>query len=644
MSVKRVAPGQWNSPISAAMIATKSRRLSEPIPFKGGLYYLETIPSESARTSIIYYANGETVNLLPPPFSVRSRVYEYGGGAYTVHQDGLYFVNADDQRIFALDFRFGRITPLTSVNSLRYGDLVLDRTHRRLITVTENHDDSLEPELQISAIDLSSGAVDPIVTGADFYAAPTLSNDGQYLAWLEWSFPDMPWDHTRLMAGRIARNGELTDVALVAGQEPEALFQPAFALNDELHVVSDRRDGRWNLYRVDSRSRDTLKPALKQNGECGRPQFLLGMRTWAQLANGGYGAAITRNGLWAYEEYDRDGNFSASPLPTLTQIDQVRRGSTGTAIVGGGPNEPRGIWYRERHDCEFSCIRRSIELDIDSRFISRPEPFSFPTRDGEGAHALWYPPTNPYHTWNGAVPVRLRCHGGPTAAAETCLDPGVLYWTSRGFGVVQLNYRGSSGYGRDYREKLYGNWGLLDVSDAKDVIAYLITNGTAIPGQCVIAGSSAGGLTVLNALAGDTPFSAGCSYYGVADLEALMRDTHKFEAHYGDKLIGPLPDAALLFRERSPLTQAGRIKVPTLFFQGEDDAIVPPTQTRSIANILRDQGTPVAVYFFEGEGHGFRQPKTIEMTLSLEYAFYAQIFGWPLPKDTHSPKILNFAS
>lgn len=609
----------WPSPLDTDTVAAGARKLAEPLVGRNALYWLAGLPEEGGRTTIMCKQGDEPPrSLLPASCSAGSRVNEYGGGVYTVAPDGtVWFVNGDDQALCRV--KDGAVEQVFQQDDLALGDLARDERHERLLAVAERTGEA--PGQFLAAVG-RDGRLQTLAEGADFYAAPRPSPDGRRLVWLEWSNPDMPWDATRLVGADVAQDGTLQNIHHIAGGTDESLAQPEWDGEGNLFIVSDRGEGFWNLHRVTDSG---LVRVRRSVAECARPAFQFAQNMVALQPGDGYLLAEAAKGTWRLVE-SRDGD-AMHLLEELTDITHLHAGRAGAAVLGAGPATAPTLYFRPAGATTFEAVATSLELELDPGFVSRPESLEFKTGDGERAYGLYFPPVHPDHRVDNPPPVRVRCHGGPTAAASSALDPKTLYWTSRGFAVLQLNYRGSTGYGRAYRKALYGRWGEADAQDARAAARALIARGLADPGRLTVAGSSAGGLTVLNALAGDSPYAAGASFYGVADLTGLAETTHRFEAHYGDTMIGPWPAARAIWEARSPLNRVGDITCPVIFFQGLDDKVVPPAQSEQMAHALAERDLAVVLETFEGESHGFRRAGTIARTLTAELAFYTHVLN-----------------
>lgn len=630
--------GEWPSPLAAERVGGGTLRLEQPLFADGAVYWVEGRPGEGGRCALLRAVPGaEPEELVPAPFSVKNRALETGGGACAVQGERLWFTNDADRCIYQRDGA-GAIRRLTPEAADRYADLQYDARRERLIVVREDHAAPGEPALSLASIAAGTGARLTLHEGYDFYSSPRLSPDGRQLAWLAWRHPDMPWDATELWLADFGSDGGLQNPRRVAGGPGESVLQPEFSPDGVLHFVSDRAGGWWNIHRLEA---GRVRPVTRERAEFAMPRWAFGMRHYGFLADGSLLAAFTRDGLWQLARVARDGRLQRIELP-FTSIEHLHVGPGGAALLGGAADRPLTV-ARLDAGGRFAPLRQAAALDLPPRALSRPEPLSFPTAGGETAHALYYPPASADYRGpaGGRPPLLVKCHGGPTGATSSTLDLKIQFWTSRGFAVLDVNYRGSTGYGRAYREKLYGQWGIADVEDCLAGARHLAERGLADPARLLISGSSAGGFTVLAALTFHELFAAGASYYGIGDLEACMRDTHKFESRYGDRLIGPLPEARATYRARSPLLHAERLRRPVIFFQGTEDRVVPPAQSETMHAALRDNGVTTALLLFEGEAHGFRSAASIARALNAELAFYGAVLGFRPAGDPPLPPLDN---
>lgn len=635
--------GSWQSPISADLIVAETVSLGSVILDGSSIYWLEGRPAEAGRSVIVCrHEDGQIEDITPKPFNVRSRVHEYGGGAYTVHDDVVYFVNFEDQGIY-------RQAPGEAPQSIaltadvRYSALLVDPQRQRLIAVCEDHRGSGEPQNALVAISLNdlSGRPETIASGADFYASPALSADGNQLAWLRWHHPNMPWDGTELWLAEIQADGNITSKQCIAGGVDESVFQPQWGPDGKLYYVSDR-SGWWNLYAWDN---GDDQPLLPMEAEFGLPQWVFGMSTYGFSDDGRVISSYRQNGISSLLAINpADGTQQKLEIP-YSDIDSVRCLDHRVVFHGGSATAADAIVALDLDSHAISVLRESSQLSIDTGVISEPQPIHFPSSGGSSAYAFFYPPKNDaFQAPAGEKPPLLvKSHGGPTAATSPAFNLGIQYWTSRGFAVVDVNYRGSTGYGRDYHQQLDGQWGVVDVDDCAAAAQYLIDAGRVDTQRCAIRGSSAGGYTTLAALTFREVFRAGASYYGICDLEVLARDTHKFESRYLDRLIGPYPDQQKIYRERSPIHYVEQLTAPMIIFQGLDDKVVPPNQAELMVEALRNNGIAVAYVPFTGEGHGFRQAANIKRALEAELYFYSRIFDFSLAEAVEPVTIDNLS-
>ena len=636
--MKTLPYGTWPSPITPDAIVAETVRLSSVSLDGGGrVGWLEGRPGEGGRNVLVrtdVSGPGGIEDLTPPPFNVRSGVHEYGGGAYAVSGDRLWFSNFADGRIYARAGGDAAPTPLTAKGPARFGDLTLDPARRRLLAVRETHRGDASPVNDLVAISIDDGSERVLASGRDFYAAPAPSPDGRRLAWLAWDQPDMPWDGAALWLAELDGDGAPRAPTRIIGGSGCSAFQPAWAPDGTLWFVADPHRW-WNLHRWQS---GELRCMQRAEHEFGKPLWQLGTTTFGFDANGAVVCTWRTGDGWRLGRLDPDGSDSlhAIPLP-WTSIDSLSVQGGTAAFIGGAPDRSTSVVTLDLASGATRVLRTSSALSIGDELLSRPVALRFPTgKDGrESAHGYWYAPHNAScRAPAGELPPLLvLSHGGPTGATGDTLSPSIQFWTSRGFAVLDVDYRGSTGYGRAYRERLYGEWGVVDVEDCVAGARHLAETGRADPARLAIRGGSAGGYTTLAALTFHDAFRAGASYYGICDLEVLAADTHKFEARYLDRLIGEWPADREVYRARSPLHHASRLGCPIIFFQGLDDRVVPPNQAELMADALDRQGLPVACLMFEGEGHGFRKAETMRRCLEAELAFYGRVFGFE-PADT----------
>ena len=626
--------GSWESPISSDMIVSSNLALGQIALDGETVYWVEGRPSENGRSALVKWSpkNG-AVDAVPAEFNVRSRVHEYGGGAYNVVDGVVYFGNFTDQQIYRQ--RPGQKPhAITNAPDMRFADMVLDAARHRLICVREDHNSGGEPATTLVAICLDGepGTGSVLLAGHDFYSSPRISPDGAQLAWLTWNHPNMPWDGTELWLGKLDENGEITQTEQVAGGADESIFQPEWSPEGVLHFVSDRSEW-WNLYRWQNGAVELLH-ALE--AEFARPQWAFGMSTYGFESATSIICSYTQNGSWYLARLDSaSGDFTPIPIPYTTI------GNRGNLLVGAGqvvfnasgPAQPISIVRLNLATQAQYVLRQATNMTIPATVLSEPKAITFPTENGRSAHAFYYPPKNDAYRVppSEKPPIIVISHGGPTAATTVKLSPSILYWTSRGIGVLDVNYGGSTGYGRSYRQRLNGQWGVVDVEDCINAAQYLVKQGRADGARLAIMGGSAGGYTTLCALTFHDVFAAGVSLFGISDVELMAAETHKFESRYLDSMIGPYPEAKALYEQRSPIHFTGQLNCPLLLLQGLEDRVVPPNQAKIMFEALKAKGVPVAYVPFAGEGHGFRQAKNIKRTLDGTLYFLSRVFGFDLP-------------
>ena len=640
MKPRRAPFGSWASPLEAAQVATAGKRIYQPCRSGDVVSWLELRPAEGGRTTLMQDAHGRRTELTPAPYSVRSRAHEYGGGSFCVAGREAWFVNDADQAVWHRDTD-GDIRRLTTADPRRYADLVRDPARPRLLAVCEDHGAPGEPANSIVAIG-DDGQVTTLVQGSDFHASLRLDRDGARLAWLAWDHPNLPWDGNALWAADLDASGRPVRARQVAGGDRVAAFQPEWLRDGRLGFVADP-DGWWNHYAW--RADGQVERLTEMDSEGGLPQWIFGQSTWGEIAGGMLGA-VTRDGSWELWRFGR--GLAARQFWRLEAIEHLATDGKEAVALAGAPDRSTGVYLLDGPDMRARLLVDCGPLPLEDEWISRPEPIAFPTADGTQAYANYYPPTNPMHEGPAgtAPPVIVKCHGGPTSAATTAFDAKIQFWTTRGFAVLDVNYRGSTGFGRAYRESLYGRWGSADVEDCVAGVQYLAGRGFADASAAFISGGSAGGFTVLSALAFTDAFRGGASYYGVADLDGLFDTTHKFESRYDHWLFGPpgAPATRRLIEERSPLRHAGRIRCPVIFFQGGEDRVVPPAQSRQMHAALRANGVPTACLEFPEEGHGFRRAENIRAALEAELAFFCRVLGVAPAGDVPSLSLDNDAA
>ncbi|MEM7589922.1 MAG: S9 family peptidase [Cyanobacteria bacterium P01_A01_bin.83] len=633
--------GSWKSPITSDLIVNQTIGIGSIIVNQDNVYWLEKRPQEQGRNVVVVSSNNQLPkDITPLPYSVRSKVHEYGGGAYIIDRDTAYFSNYQDNRIYRQLIN-QQPHPLTEELPQRYADLIVDRNRNRLIGICEAHQTDGEPQNSIVTIDLSTGKVENLIAGEDFYASPRLSPDGQFLTWLSWNHPNMPWDSTYLWLARLDQAGMILEPELVAGGEAESVCEPKWDHQGTLYFSSDRNNW-WNIYR--RRVSGEVEVLWDAAAEFAYPHWVFGLSTYALVDDENLICAYSSQGCWHLGMIELKTKQFKEIKTRYTNISDLQWSDAGFAVfVGGSPTESTAVIKLDLTTEREEILKRTGELDLDPGYLSQPEAITFPTQNNLTAYAWYYPPQN--QDYQAPVeelpPLIVKSHGGPTAAASVNLNLRIQYWTSRGFGYLDVNYGGSIGYGREYRQRLEGQWGIVDVDDCVNAAQYLVNQNRVDGDRLVITGSSAGGYTTLAALTFRDTFKAGASYYGVSDLEILAKDTHKFESRYLDRLVGKYPEEQAIYQERSPIYYTEQLDCPVIFFQGLQDKVVPPNQAEMMFQAIKDKGIPVAYISFEQEAHGFRLAENIKKALDSEFYFYARIFGFE-PADQIAPiEIIN---
>lgn len=636
---ERAPYGSWYSPISAADVARSSRRPGDVAVDGLDVYVSESRPEEGGRSIVVKIPLGgdepsqNAVEFLPREFSVQSRVHEYGGGAFAVKSGMVALSNDVDSALYL----FGptqyarRLSAKSSLCDRRFADPVLDLNRERVLCVVEEHarpglSERREPTNYVAAIGYGSrtGRVETLISGQDFYASLRLSPDGRRLAWLSWRHPNMPWDETELWLAELDGRGLLRAPVRIAGGHGESVFQPEWDRHGGLVFVSDR-SGYWNLYRWD---REQTTPLCPRSADFGAPQWGFGMSTYCLLPSGDLLCTYSESGTWHLARLS-SGRGKLEPIESpYSEFSELKSTADGAVLLCASPRHGTRLMHLADGGDRFVELRRFADDSLESAPLSQPEPIEFPTTGDTTAYGLYYAPLNPeFEGLPGErPPLLVQVHGGPTAQASTALNLRTQFWTSRGFAVLDVNYRGSSGYGRAYREALKGKWGIADIEDCIAGATFLVQRGLVDSRRLCIRGGSAGGYTALAALTFHDVFAAGAVYYGISDLAALARETHKFESRYLDSLVGAYPSQRERYTERSPLAHVNRLKRPVAFFHGLEDKVTPPNQAAAIVDNLRLRGVPVAHVEFPGEGHGFRQQETLQRSLEGELSFYAQVF------------------
>ena len=605
--------GTWESPVSAEVVVEKALRLGNVVADGSTIYWTEGRPEEKGRSALMRYTQGKTEEVLPS-INVRTRVHEYGGGPYTAENGRIVFVDDKTQSLYL--FQKNQIIPLTPSDNRRYAEPVIDLEHNRVYAICEEHGE--EVENFIVAIDLN-GKKPPekIISGDDFYSSIKLSPDKKSFAYLAWNHPNLPWDATELRLHTIGKS----DTKIAGGDSSISL--PEWGPDGKLYFTDDR-EGFWSLYRYDGKSSHPLTTNIE--GDFGEPQWVFGSSRIA-FDNETLLAIYTKKG----EDHLAKINLTTKKITPIdlpfTHFSYLRKSGSSYTFIAAGPKTPAALYTYNLK--ELQLIRESKNNPLSDETLSLPQAIAFPTDDGKEAYAFYYPPKNSHYkaSLGEKPPLIVRCHGGPTAHTPAIFSLATQFWTTRGFAVVDVNYGGSTGYGREYRKRLNKNWGIVDVQDAIAAAIYLIKEKLADENRLAIRGGSAGGYTVLAALTFEKFFQAGCSLYGICDLELLDQSGHKFEHYYNHNLIGPYPEKKALYQERSPIHRINELTTPLLILQGDEDKIVPPDQAEAIAKALDKSGTPYEYILFPGEQHGFRKSESVIRALNAELAFYKKTFG-----------------
>jgi dipeptidyl aminopeptidase/acylaminoacyl peptidase len=657
MTKKKIAPfGSWVSPVKANLLASAGIGLGAVSVSGRDVYWLEGRPLEKGRqVAVRWTSEGAKVDVTPPGYNTRTTVHEYGGGAYLVHGKTIFFSNFSDQRMIRIDPggepRF--ITPEPQAEwGLRYADGRMLSDGRRIVCVRQR----LLPDSQVAKAGVqpsipqyanelvilpADGSREPkiIASGHDFYSNPRPSPNGRKLTWLCWDHPRMPWDGTELWVADMALDGTLSNPQRVAGGPDESVFQPEWGRRDELYFVSDCTNW-WNLYAWQD---GTIRPLASLEAEFGAPQWVFGQSQYVVLSDGRIACIYTFDGMNHLGLIPAGGGSLRTLEIGYSGLYSIATDGENLYLAGGSPVESPAILKVDSKLGAVEVLQRSSTVRIDPGYVSIPRQIEFPTENGLTAYALFYPPTNQdYAAPPGEKPpLIVISHGGPTGATDAVFSLSKQYWTSRGFGVVDVNYGGSTGYGRAYRQRLNGHWGVVDVQDCINAARFLIDQGEADERRVIVRGGSAGGYTTLVALTMHRFFKAGASYYGIADLEPFVADTHKFESRYLDSLIGPYPEAKALYRQRSPINYVEQIACPMILFQGLEDRVVPPSQAEIMVQGLEAKKLPYAYLAFEGEQHGFRKAENIQRSAEAELYFYAHVFGFELGEPVEPVDIRN---
>ncbi|HHJ35288.1 MAG TPA: S9 family peptidase [Gammaproteobacteria bacterium] len=623
--------GNWSSAISSDLIVSDSITLDEPRQTRTGTYYIERRPQENGRCVIVATVDDISGDILPSPYSARSRVHEYGGGSYCIHEDTVFFVNDSDQDIYRVDNL--QVSRITHLDNTRFADLIYDKKHHRLIAIAETHSDSKVTN-SIVAIDIKKGVLTTLEQGCNFYASPRLNPDADRLCWQSWNHPDMPWDGNELWLAIIDTTGQTNNKKHIAGSDNISVFQPQWSPGGILHFISDD-DGWWHLYRYSDTGE--ISPLTHGEKEFGLPQWVFAQSTYAFIDDANIVCYYQTKGQ-AKLSLLSSGNLTEISTP-WQNFDSITACNDTVCFIAASSSCFPQLVSTTLPDLlktylNYNVIKDSSQLPVAEGYYSKTQNLSFFNRHRQKVFANYCPPTNPDYTHGkdtieneSAPPLIVICHGGPTGQSSVALDAKKQFWTSRGFALLDVNYSGSTGFGRKYRQRLNGKWGVLDVEDCCDAALHAVSLGLADKDQLIIRGSSAGGYTVLAALTFENIFSAGASYYGISELTSLASDTHKFESRYLDRLIGAFPEKKSLYEKRSPINSTDQLGCPVIFFQGIEDRVVPKEQAETMFAALEKKGLPVAAQYYEGEQHGFRKAETIIQSLENELSFYQLIFN-----------------
>lgn len=641
MTRVKLAPyGSWKSPVTAAEMVKGTRSLQEFVIDEADVYLLEGRPQESGRGVIVRITpEGHHEDITPAAYSVRSRVHEFGGGAFTVWRGVVFFSNDGDRQIYRQEEGQAPVR-LTSVEGMRYADLQVDAQRQRLICVREDHTKAGEPVNELISVDMLSGVVTVLASGADFYASVCLHPNVEQMAWLSWDHPLMPWDGTELWLADLTAAGQVAEVRKIAGGKEESIFQPSFAPDGTLFFVSDRSNW-WNLFRFTG---EKVEPVFLRSAEVGLPQWVFGESTYGFLSASEIILIYVENGYWKFAHVQLPTRRWEPIATNYTYLSHVKVEADRVVFFAASPEDPLSLVFANPSLAHVQVLAQSVDQVVEPGYLPLPEAVEFAGNDGATAHGIFYAPRN--QDYDGPAderpPLLVMIHSGPTSAAYAFYHMKIAFWTSRGFAVLDVNYGGSTGYGRLYRERLKGNWGVVDVDDCVNGAIYLAERGDIDRERMAIRGGSAGGYTTLCALTFRNVFKAGACYYGVSDAEALAKDTHKFESRYTFGLIGPFPEMRELYRERSAIWHAEQLDCPVIFFQGLDDQVVPPNQSEAMFQALKAKGIPTSYLTFAGEGHGFRGADALKRSQESELYFYAQVFHFTQADKVKPVPIANW--
>jgi len=651
MPAKQISPyGSWESPISADLITQGGLRLGEVRVDGDDVYWHEGRPEEAGRYVIVKRsADGSTSDVNPAPLNARNAVHEYGGSAYAVRDGVVYLANWDDQRIYKASDS-GEPQAITNApeieRGLRFADLKLTNDSNWILAVSETHHEDREADNAIVAVPTDgSGDVKTMASGYDFYSSPRQNPAGDKICWLSWNHPNMPWDGCELwVADFDSENGSVSNEQKITGGTDTSIVQPEWApagsgQDDTLVFITDE-SGWWNLTKW---ANGKITPLLAEEKDHGGPAWAFGFSTYSFLEDGAVLLKGTKNGKGLLRMVTLQGREVAETPVPHTSIAEVNVIGDDVAYIGASPTSSAEVVRATLSKGDITSLKSSSDIELDDAYLSIPEAITFPSTDNGEAHAFYYPPTSPDFESDGSEipPLLVISHGGPTSATSSALSLPVQFWTSRGFAVVDVNYRGSTGHGKAFRDALKGNWGVYDTDDCIAAADYLVGRGPADTNRLAIKGGSAGGYTTINALTFEDRFAVGATYYGIADLSVFIGDTHKYESRYLDSLIGPYPESKQLYHDRSAINFTDQLSCPMIILQGLEDKIVPPSQAEIMAGALRDKGIPFSLMMFEGEQHGFRQSKNIKASLEGELYFYGRVMKFTPAGDLPGVEIEN---
>ena len=618
----------WESPITEDDVIHESLNISDIHIDGDDVYWIEKRDDEDGRNVIIKKDNnGNVTDVIPNKFNAKTNVHEYGGGSFSVSNGIVIFSNYPDNRLYKVSEADPLPTPITKDDpNLRYANIAFDNFHNRIITVHENHTNPNNIINSLVSINLEApNNMITIKSGADFYSSPSINPDSTKLAWIEWNHPNMPWDSTSLHVGNISDDGSLLNHKQISGFQNESVSNPIWSPDGILHYISDS-SGWWNIFCLKGTQEINLTPI---KAEFTQPQWQLGINFYDFISEDNIVCSYTQNGMWKLALLSTSDKQIKQILPEFTEIGRAGIKASKEKIVSilGSYDSGYKLYEYNIQNTQISQISSKEDPDINKAYYSTPQNIEYETKGYQQSNGFYYKPTNPFHESSKTLPpLIVITHGGPTAATNGTLNLEIQYWTSRGFAVLDVNYRGSTGYGTQYRKQLNGKWGIYDVEDCISGAIHLVNKGEVNPDQLIIKGRSAGGYTALAALTFSDVFTAGVSYYGISDLTALAEETHKFESRYLDSMIGKYPEHKQEYKNRSPIFHIDKITSPILLFQGLKDKIVPPNQSQNMANLLTQKGIYNSLITFVNESHGFKEPENIKKCLIEELKFYEYIF------------------